>query len=73
MTIEVRQLVLRARVRDDPDEDDGDDEADDSKKQTSCGGGGEQDPCEDKEVLKEEILADCRIWLLEQLRALKER
>lgn len=72
MTLEVRQLVLRARVRDDLDEDDDDSEAD-SKKAASCGGGGEQDPCEDQESLKEEILAECRAWLLEQLRALKER
>jgi hypothetical protein len=75
MSLEVRQLVLRASVQDEPDEDD--DEDDESgasaKKSTSCGGGGEEDPCEDKEALKEEILAACRALLREELRALRER
>jgi len=72
MSLEVRQLVLRARVQDDDADDADDDGAAASRKhQAGCGGGDED--CEDKESLKEEILADCRAWLLEQLRSLRER
>ena len=39
---------------------------------SGCGGGA-GDPCEDKEALKEEILAACQVWLREQLRLLDER
>ena len=73
MSLEVRQLVLRARVRDDADEDEDDDGTPASRKEQAGCGGGEDDDCEDKESLKEEILADCRAWLLEQLRSLRER
>ncbi|WP_374568065.1 DUF5908 family protein [Ideonella sp.] len=74
MSLEVRQLVLRASVQDEPGEDEDDDEEAGAaaKKATSCGGG-EQDPCEDKETLKEEILAACRALVREELRALRER
>jgi hypothetical protein len=74
MSLEVRQLVLRASVQDEPDEDEDDDEETGAaaKKATSCGGG-EEDPCEDKEALKEELLAACRAMLREELRALRER
>ncbi|HEX5685274.1 MAG TPA: DUF5908 family protein [Ideonella sp.] len=74
MSLEVRQLVLRASVQDEPDDDEDDDEEAGAaaKKATSCGGG-EEDPCEDKEALKEEILAACRALLREELRALRER
>lgn len=75
MSLEVRQLVLRASVQDEPDDDEDDDEETGAaaKKATSCGGGGEEDPCEDKEALKEEILAACRALVREELRALRER
>lgn len=69
MTLEVRQLVLRARVSDDADLDDEDDE-DEGGEESSCGGG-EDDDCEDKEALKEEILAACRAMLREELRSLR--
>jgi len=72
MSLEVRQLVLRASVQEEPDDDEDDDETGASKKKaTSCGG--EDDPCEDKEALKEEILSACRALLREELRALRER
>jgi hypothetical protein len=70
MSLEVRQLMLRASVQEEPDEDD--EESGSSKKDKSCEGG-EDDACEDKEALKEEILAACRILVREELRALKER
>jgi len=73
MTLEVRQLVLRAQVRDDGDDDDGPDNAPPAGKTSSGCGGGAGDPCEDKEALKEEILAACQVWLREQLRLLDER
>jgi hypothetical protein len=76
MTLEVRQLVLRAQVRDDDDEDEdgGPDGPRPAGKARAggCGGAG-GDPCEDKETLKEEILAACQVWLREQLRRLDER
>ncbi|OWQ84395.1 hypothetical protein CDN99_24170 [Roseateles aquatilis] len=76
MTLEVRQLVLRAHVRDDDDSEDdaagrpGARQADAAS--GGCGGGGE-DGCEDKEALKDEILAACQVWLREQLRHIDER
>lgn len=54
MSLEVRQLVLRASVQEEPDEDEDDEESGSSKKAEPCGGG-EDDACEDKEALKEEI------------------
>jgi hypothetical protein len=73
MSLEVRQLVLRASVQDEADDDEDDDETGTSKKKTASCGGGEDDPCEDKEALKEEILSACRALLREELRALRER
>lgn len=70
MSLEVRQLVLRADVR--SDDDDGDDEGT-VRANASCGGGGDDDSCEDKETLKEEILAAVRLLVREELRALRER
>jgi hypothetical protein len=73
MSLEVRQLVLRASVQDD-DEDEGDEESgSSSKKAAGCGGDEDDDACEDKEALKEEILAACRAMLREELRALRQR
>lgn len=77
MSLEVRQLVLRARVQDEPDADDDQDGVEGAtakrkgKQAAACGG--QDDPCEDRESLKEEILAACRVWLREELRALRER
>ncbi|WP_067067358.1 DUF5908 family protein [Roseateles chitosanitabidus] len=83
MTLEVRQLVLRAQVRGGPDDEDevDADGRDGARARPRSGGakaaggcgGGEDDPCEDKETLKEEILAACKLWLREQLRAHTER
>jgi hypothetical protein len=72
MSLEVRQLVLRASVQEDDDEDDDPEAPGSSKKAASCGGA-EDDACEDKEALKEEILSACRLMLREELRALRER
>ncbi len=73
MTLEVRQLVLRAQVRDDEDDEDGPDAAPPAGKAGGGCGGAAGDSCEDKEALKEEILAACQVWLREQLRLLDER
>lgn len=72
MSLEVRQLVLRASVQDEPDAQDDDDTGATAPTATSCGGG-EVDACEDKETLREEILAACRALVREELRALRER
>jgi hypothetical protein len=69
MSLEVRQLVLRADVR---GADRDDDDEDTARANASCGGGAD-DPCEDKESLKEEILAAVRLLVREELRALRER
>jgi hypothetical protein len=77
MTLEVRQLLLKSTVSD----DESDDEASPSNRSSAaaksaaggCGGGGAGEDCEDREQLKEEILAECRVWLLAQLQALRER
>jgi hypothetical protein len=68
MSLEVRQLVLRAEVRE--EDDDGDDSGARAKK--SCGDA-DDDACEDKESLKEEILAAVRLLVREELRALRQR
>jgi len=75
MTLEVRQLLLKSTVSD-PDADDEDEQgAGAAKTKPSAGGCGASagDDCEDREQLKEEILAECRVWLLAQLQALRER
>lgn len=69
MTLEVRQLVLRAKVRDEPALDD-EDEDEDDEECASCGGQEGQE-CEDMEALKEEILAACRAMLREELRSMR--
>ena len=80
MTLEVRQLVLKATVAEDDEDDDDDDDNEEGgsrrkKKKKKAGGcgGAEDDDCEDREQLKEEILAECRIWLLVQLEQLRDR
>jgi hypothetical protein len=78
MTLEVRQLVLKSTVSDDEDEDDEDEDEDTAgkrKKKKKAGGcgGAEGDDCEDREQLKEEILAECRTWMLVHLQQLRER
>jgi hypothetical protein len=73
MSLEVRQLVLRASVQEQPDDDEDDDDAGAGRKASSCGAAEADDACEDKEALKEEILAACRALLREELRALRER
>jgi hypothetical protein len=70
MTLEVRQLVLRAKVRDEPDLDD-DDEDDEDDEQSSCCGGQDGPDCEDNEALKEEILKACRAMVREELRGMR--
>jgi len=74
MTLEVRQLVLKSTVGDDEDEDDDDEGAGTKGKKAAGGcGGAEGDDCEDREQLKEEILAECRTWMLIHLQQLRER
>jgi hypothetical protein len=75
MTLEVRQLVLKATVDEDDDEDDDDDGGGSKRKKKSAGGcgGAEGDDCEDREQLKEEILAECRTWMRVHLQQLRER
>lgn len=74
MTLEIRQLVLKSTVSDDEDEDDEDDDAGGTRKKTAGGcGGAEGDDCEDREQLKEEILAECRAWMLIHMQQLRER
>lgn len=75
MTLEVRQLVLKASVAEDDDEDDDEDSGSPSRKKKAAAGcgGAEGDDCEDREQLKEEILAECRTWLLLHLQQLRER
>jgi hypothetical protein len=73
MSLEVRQLVLRASVQDDDDEGEGDEESGSSSKKAAACGDDDDDPCEDKEALKEEILSACRAMLREELRALRQR
>lgn len=72
MSLEVRQLVLKATA--DEEEVAKEDEGSKSKRKAAGGcGGAEGDNCEDREQLKEEILAECRTWLLDHLRQLRER
>lgn len=75
MTLEVRQLVLKSTVSDDEDEDDDDEGVGTKKGKKAAGGcdGAEGDDCEDREQLKEEILAECRTWMLVHLQQLRER
>lgn len=68
MTLEVRQLVLRAVVDDAADED-GDAEVANGARR----GAGDADCCDDKAQLKEEILAECRSWLMAHLQLQRER
>ena len=70
MSLEVRQLVLRAEVRDEDDEDGGDAGA---ARRGASSGAAEDDACEDKESLKEEILAAVRLLVRAELRAFRER
>ena len=58
MTIEVRQMVVKSTVEDE------------DKREFNRAAGCPQD---DMAQVKEEILAECRVWLLEQLQRLKER
>ena len=61
MTIEVRQMVIKSSVGDDGDA------ASAPKRNGGCGG----DKTDKK--LKDEVLAECRTQLLEQLERLRER
>lgn len=71
MTLEVRQLVLRAKVRDESDLDEDDEEEDqDEEASSGCGGQDGQD-CEDNEALKEDILKACRAMVREELRSMR--
>ncbi|WP_428508458.1 DUF5908 family protein [Roseateles sp.] len=74
MTLEVRQLLLKSTVSDDEADDEASPSSSAAKSAAGgCGGGGAGEDCEDREQLKEEILAECRVWLLAQLQALRER
>ncbi|MBY0236677.1 MAG: hypothetical protein K2W93_16985 [Burkholderiaceae bacterium] len=67
MPIEVRQLLLKARVE--APQDSGDEAA---PKSGSCAGQDSQG-CDEREQLKQEILAECRRWLSSHLQELRER
>lgn len=74
MTLEVRQLLLKSTVSDDESDEEASPSSAAAKSAAGgCGGGGAGEDCEDREQLKEEILAECRVWLLAQLQALRER
>lgn len=64
MTIEVRQLLIRSRV--DPQDESGGDGA-----AASAGAGGPSNEWLDR--LKDELMAECKTWLEEQLRRARER
>lgn len=69
MSLEVRQLVLKATVADGADEDNGDD-------RPHASGAAPEDgatPALDPEQLKQEILAACRQWFQDALRQQRER
>ena len=57
MTIELRQLVVKSTVEDE------------DKRSFNVAGGCPQE----MEQIKEEIMAECRVWVLEQLQQLRER
>lgn len=67
MPIEVRQLLLKARVE--APQDSGDEAV---PKSDACGGPDTQG-CDEREQLKQEILAECRRWLSGHLQELRER
>jgi hypothetical protein len=74
MSLEVRQLVLKATVDEEQDDVADEDTGTKSKSKAAGGcGGAEGDDCEDREQLKEEILAECRIWMLAHLQQMRER
>jgi Family of unknown function (DUF5908) len=72
MTLEVRQLVLKSTVSADDDEID-DEGSGKPKKTAGDGSSAGDDGCCGQEQLKEEILAECRAWLLGHLQQLRER
>jgi len=70
MTLEVRQLVLKSTVSAGDDDREGSGQLHQTSGRcgdTYCAAGGSQ------EQLKEEILAECRAWVLAQLQQLRER
>lgn len=67
MPIEVRQLLLKARVE--APQDAGDEAV---PKSDACSGLDSQG-CDEREQLKQEILAECRRWLAGHLQELRER
>lgn len=67
MSLEVRQLVLKATVAEDGDEAEGA-----GSGQARQRGDG-QGPALDAEQLKQEILAACRQWFQDALRQQRER
>lgn len=75
MTLEVRQLVLKAVVDDEEDDEDDEEGSSRRRKKKSAGGcgGAEGDGCDEMEQMKEEILAECRTWLMSHLQLLRER
>ena len=64
MSLEVRQLVLKATVAD---------EGEDAEAGSAAAGTGAEAPALDTELLKQEILAACRQWFQEALRQQRER
>jgi hypothetical protein len=65
MPLEIRQLLLDAEIAQGRNDDGLDDERDEDD--DCCEAGGE------RERLKQDILAECKLWMLEQLQLMRER
>lgn len=65
MTIEVRQLLIRAVVEDRPTQD--------GPRDALRGGAAHALPRAEMDRLRAQLLAECRQWLAEQWRAREER
>jgi len=70
MTLEVRQLVLKSSIGDEPVERSNNGPA---RAQAQSAGGDCCGDDEERQQLKSEILGECRRLLMEQLRQLRER
>ncbi|QPF73397.1 hypothetical protein G8A07_11025 [Roseateles sp. DAIF2] len=68
MPLEIRQLLLDTEIARGRQAAEADDEDEEPEDDDCCGDGDGK-----REQLKQDILAECRVWLLEQLQQLKER
>lgn len=65
MPLEIRQLLLDAEIAQGRTDDGFDDDRDEDE--DCCEAGGE------RERLKQDILAECKLWMQEQLQQMRER